>query len=45
MKYFVLGRKKQFIIKKNNDLKTLIVPIFTFVGTACKVPEKYLKKY
>ena len=44
-KLFCSWQKRNLtILGKILITKTLIVPIFTFVGSACIVPEKYLKE-
>ena len=39
-----MDKKKLSNLRENLIIKSLIVPIFTYVASACVVPEKYRKE-
>ena len=42
--FFSWGKRNLTILGKSMIIKALVIPIFTFVASACVVPDKYRKE-
>jgi hypothetical protein len=42
--FFSWGKRNLTILGKIMIIKALVIPIFTFVASACVVPDKYRKE-